>query len=92
MAVEAMAARGDRLAAAIAKARTGEAAGRVCAIAHEVFGAMGFTQEHTLHYATRRLWSWRNEFGSEVHWQAEIGRAIAAGGADNLWATLTAHG
>jgi len=92
MAVEAVADRGDRLAVAIAKARTGEAAGRVCAIAHEVFGAMGFTQEHTLHYATRRLWSWRNEFGSEVHWQAEIGRAIAAGGADNLWATLTAHG
>lgn len=92
MAVEAVAERGDRLAAAIAKARAGEAAGRVCAIAHEVFGAMGFTQEHTLHYVTRRLWSWRNEFGSEVHWQAEIGRAIAAGGADNLWATLTAHG
>ena len=92
MAVEAMAERGDRLSAAIAKARTGEAAGRVCAIAHEVFGAMGFTQEHTLHYATRRLWSWRNEFGSEVHWQAEIGRTIAAGGADNLWTTLTAHG
>ncbi len=92
MAVEAAAERSDRLAIAIAKARTGEAAGRVCAIAHEVFGAMGFTQEHTLHYATRRLWSWRNEFGSEVQWQAEIGRAIAGGGADNLWATLTAHG
>jgi acyl-CoA dehydrogenase len=92
MAVEAVAERSDRLAVAIAKARTGEAAGRVCAIAHEVFGAMGFTQELTLHYATRRLWSWRNEFGSEVQWQSEIGREMAAGGADNLWATLTAHG
>ncbi|MFN3743228.1 MAG: acyl-CoA dehydrogenase family protein [Hyphomicrobiaceae bacterium] len=92
LAVEAAAARSDRFAIAVAKARTGEAAGRVCAIAHEVFGAMGFTQEHTLHYATRRLWSWRNEFGAEVHWQSEIGRMIAAGGADNLWATLTAHG
>jgi len=92
MAVEATAERSDRLAIAIAKARTGEAAGRVCAIAHEVFGAMGFTQEHALHYATRRLWSWRNEFGSEVQWQSEIGRTIAAGGADNLWSTLTAHG
>lgn len=92
MAVEAMAARSDRIAVAVAKARAGEAAGRVCAIAHEVFGAMGFTQEHTLHYATRRLWSWRNEFGSEIQWQTEIGSTIAAGGADNLWATLTAHG
>ena len=92
MAVEDTAARGDRLSIAIAKARSGEAAGRVCAIAHEVFGAMGFTQEHALHYATRRLWSWRNEFGAEVQWQSEIGRTIAAGGADKLWETLTAHG
>jgi acyl-CoA dehydrogenase len=92
MAVEDTAARGDRLSIAIAKARSGEAAGRVCAIAHEVFGAMGFTQEHSLHYATRRLWSWRNEFGAEVQWQTEIGRQIAAGGADKLWETLTAHG
>lgn len=92
MAVEAVAEGSDRFAVAIAKARSGEAAGRVCAIAHEVFGAMGFTQEHTLHYATRRLWSWRNEFGSEIEWQAEIGNTIAAGGADNLWSTLTAHG
>jgi acyl-CoA dehydrogenase len=92
MAVEDTVARGDRLSIAIAKARSGEAAGRVCAIAHEVFGAMGFTQEHTLHYATRRLWSWRNEFGAEVQWQTEIGRTFAAGGADKLWETLTAHG
>lgn len=92
MAVEDTVARGDRLSIAIAKARSGEAAGRVCAIAHEVFGAMGFTQEHTLHYATRRLWSWRNEFGAEVQWQSEIGRTFAAGGADRLWETLTAHG
>ena len=92
MAVEDAAARGDRLSIAIAKARSGEAAGRVCAIAHEVFGAMGFTQEHSLHYATRRLWSWRNEFGAEVQWQAEIGRTFAAGGADKIWETLTAHG
>lgn len=92
MAVEDTAARGDRLSIAIAKARSGEAAGRVCAIAHEVFGAMGFTQEHALHYATRRLWSWRNEFGAEVQWQSEIGRTFAAAGADKLWETLTAHG
>ena len=92
MAVEDAAARGDRLSIAIAKARSGEAAGRVCAIAHEVFGAMGFTQEHALHYATRRLWSWRNEFGAEVQWQSEIGRTFAAGGADKIWETLTAHG
>lgn len=90
--VEACADRTDRLAIGIAKARAGEAAGRACAIAHEVFGAMGFTQEHALHYATRRLWSWRDEFGPEIAWQTEIGRIMAAKGADGLWPALTALG
>ena len=38
------------LAAAIAKARAGEAAGQVAAICHQAHGAMGFTQEHPLHF------------------------------------------
>lgn len=90
LAVERSASLPDRLAIAIAKARTGEAAGRASAIAHQIFGAMGFTAEHELHYATRRLWAWRNEFGGEAYWQAEIGRQVAAAGADSLWPMLTA--
>ncbi len=78
------------LAAAIAKARTGEAAGRVAEICHQVHGAMGFTQEHPLHYATRRLWSWRDEFGGEAVWQDRIGRAVCEAGGEVLWATLVA--
>jgi acyl-CoA dehydrogenase len=89
LAVEASIAGPDRFAIAIAKSRSGEAAGKGSAIAHQVFGAMGFTREHPLHYATRRLWSWRDEFGAETYWQAEIGRSIAAAGADRLWAKLT---
>ena len=46
---------------------------------------MGFTQEHTLNYATRRLWSWRDEFGSEAHWAAWLGEAALSAGADRLW-------
>lgn len=78
-------------AAAAAKARTGEAAGRAAAIAHQVHGAIGFTHEHILHHSTRRLWSWRDEFGRESEWTAEIGRSVAAGGADNLWPFLTSR-
>ena len=33
---------------------------------------MGYTQEHPLHFATRRLWSWRDEFGNEAYWQERI--------------------
>lgn len=79
----------DRLSIAIAKARTGEAAGRAAAISHQLLGAMGFTKEHLLHYSTRRLWSWRDEFGSEVVWQAEIGRHMARFGGAGLWAAVT---
>ena len=56
---------------------------------HQVHGAIGFTYEHSLHFATRRLWSWRAEFGSESVWAIELGRRVAARGADNLWNDLT---
>jgi acyl-CoA dehydrogenase len=75
---------------AAAKSRVGEAAGVAAGIAHQVHGAIGFTYEHQLHHSTRRLWSWREEFGAEPYWQAEIGRQVAARGADQLWPFITA--
>jgi acyl-CoA dehydrogenase len=77
---------------AVAKSRAGEAAGKVANGAHAAFGAMGFTREHPLHYSTRRLWAWRDEYGSETAWQAEIGRHVAANGGRRLWQTVTQHG
>ena len=70
---------------AVAKSRVGESAGIVSEIAHQVHGAMGFTHEHQLHHFTRRLLAWRDEYGGESHWQQQIGRRIAHGGADALW-------
>lgn len=77
------------LAVAAAKARTSAAAGPAARIAHQVHGAIGFTQEHRLHHLARRLWSWREEFGSEQHWATEFGRAVVAAGPDELWPTIT---
>jgi acyl-CoA dehydrogenase len=74
---------------AVAKSRVGEAAGNGAEIAHQVHGAMGFTREHNLHHLTRRLWSWRDEFGNETHWQTRIGEMALKQGADNLWPFLT---
>jgi acyl-CoA dehydrogenase len=74
---------------AVAKVRTGEAAGLGAGIAHQCHGAIGFTYEHSLHFVTRRLWSWRAEFGAESQWAAEIGRDIARRGGDGLWAYVT---
>ena len=76
---------------AVAKVRVGEAAGIGASIAHQVHGAIGFTYEHALQFATRRLWSWRAEFGGEGEWAAELGRAVAERGADALWPHLTAR-
>lgn len=80
-----------RFEIAMAKVRTGEAAGVGAGIAHQVHGAIGFTYEHSLHFATRRLWSWRAEFGGEGHWAAELARTVAPGGGQGLWPYLTAR-
>jgi len=76
---------------AVAKIRTGEASGLGAGIAHQAHGAIGFTYEHTLHFVTRRLWSWRAEFGAEAYWATKLGREVAARGADALWPYLTSR-
>jgi acyl-CoA dehydrogenase len=73
---------------ASAKIRSGEAAGRVATIAHQVHGAIGFTAEHELHRFTKRIWSWREEFGSEQVWAHELGRQVIAAGSAGLWPSL----
>jgi acyl-CoA dehydrogenase len=61
---------------AAAKIRAGGAAGHAVRIAHQVHGAIGFTDEHQLHHFTRRLLSWRDEYGTEHEWAARLGSAL----------------
>jgi len=89
MAVDLSTQQADEIAVAIAKSRVGESAGKGSDAAHQVHGAMGFTREHSLHYSTRRLWAWRDEFGGETYWQSRLGRIVAARGGDALWPMLT---
>lgn len=90
IAVDAVVRGGDPLLVATAKIRSGEAAGIVAGIAHQVHGAMGFTHEHSLHLFTKRLWSWRDEFGGEAEWSRRLGQAVARQGTDGLWPLVTA--
>ncbi len=73
------------LEAASAKIRCAEAAQEGASIAHQVFGAIGFTSEHVLHRFTLRLLAWRDDFGNESWWAAELGRRVARLGADDFW-------
>ncbi|MGE0312731.1 MAG: acyl-CoA dehydrogenase family protein [Lautropia sp.] len=76
---------------AVAKVRCGEAATRAAAIAHQVIGAIGFTREHPLHFATRRLWAWRAEFGTDAWWAEQLGRGAIATGPAGFWPAITAR-
>jgi acyl-CoA dehydrogenase len=76
---------------ATAKLRANMAAAVGAAVAHQVHGAIGFTQEHALHRSTRRLVTWRSEFGGERFWAEQIGRGVCDRGADALWSFLTAR-
>ncbi|PWA08124.1 hypothetical protein DCC39_15470 [Pueribacillus theae] len=73
----------------VAKIRVSDAASIVTPIAHQVHGAIGFTDEHILHQSTRRLWSWRDEFGSESEWAERLGEQIIQNGSEGLWSFIT---
>jgi len=72
---------GDDLAVATLTAR--EAATTGCRIAHQVHGAIGVAEEYDLQLFTRRLWTWRDECGSERSWAIRLG--CSALDAPDLW-------
>jgi len=64
------------LRAAIAKARTGEAAIAAAAVSHAVHGAIGVTEEFDLQLHTRRLHEWRGQYGGETYWHRRLGDSL----------------
>ena len=80
---------GDELAIASAKSRVDDAISVCASIAHQVHGAIGFTYEHGLHFSTRRLWSWRAEYGSGTYWAKILGEKAVSNGANNFWPSIT---
>ena len=87
LAVRAFETGGSDLEIAAAKAMVGDAATEVAAHAHQVHGAIGMTKEYVLHPFTRRLWTWRQQFGSSRHWHAVLGRQAIAN-RQTLWPFL----
>lgn len=74
---------------ASAKLVANQAATRATKACHQAHGAMGMTQEYPLHHYSRRLWSWRTEYGGEREWSQWVGAAATAQGADGLYPLIT---
>jgi acyl-CoA dehydrogenase len=74
---------------AMAKIRVNEAVGKANPIAHQVLAAIGFTYEHTLHHSTRRLWSWRDEYGTETDWLQIVTEELMKLKENGLWSLIT---
>ena len=70
---------------AAARVSASRAAAQVGTHAHQVHGAIGMTREYQLHHFTRRLLAWRDEWGGEAHWGAQLGDRVLRDGADQLW-------
>lgn len=81
-----------KLMVAAARARLADAIDSATGIAHQVHGAIGFAREYALHFSTRRLWAWRDEYGTAVEWRECLGRAFVGTPADELWPALSAAG
>jgi acyl-CoA dehydrogenase len=79
----------DLFDVAAAKIVAGDAATVITAAAHQAHGAIGMTREYELAQLTRRLWSWRDEYGTESQWSRLLGRALAEEGADALWPRIS---
>jgi acyl-CoA dehydrogenase len=80
--------RGTELLVASAKAEASELATRIAATGHQVHGAIGYTAEHRLGSYTKRLWSWRQEYGNELHWHRRIASLID-GVEGEVWPLVT---
>jgi acyl-CoA dehydrogenase len=79
------------LAVASAKAYIGHASGPATMIAHQVHGAIGFTAEYQLQLFTRRIWSWRDEFGNDAYWATRLGNDLCDVGPARAWDLLSAR-
>ncbi|KJE22531.1 acyl-CoA dehydrogenase [Frankia torreyi] len=82
--------RPGRGTAAAVRAVAARTAGTVATDTHQLHGAIGITQEYPLHLVTRRLWSWRDDEGTQRRWERLLGDEVVRTGSDEpLWALVT---
>ncbi len=89
VAVDAAVARQGAFEIAAATRLAASAAITATRAAHQVHGARGVTRVHPLGVETRRLWSWRCEWGGEREWAERLGAPAARAGAERLYPAIT---
>ena len=72
-----------------AKLLANQACSSAARAAHQVHGAIGVTRDYPLQALSRRLWSWRGEYGTEQFWARTLGLAAQRSGADLLYPAIT---
>jgi acyl-CoA dehydrogenase len=77
------------VAIAAARVRISDATSVTIGIAHQLHGAIGFTEEHRLHWFTTALWSWRDEFGSAAWWTRRLGASALSHSKQAYWPFIT---
>ena len=60
----------------MAKARTGKVYRNVTTMAHQIFGAIGFTQEHDMHLYYRRAVGCDLSFGNSYFQEEKVAEAL----------------
>lgn len=65
-------------------------AGLAARAAHQAHGAIGMTREYRLQHFTRRLHTWRGEFGDETGLNLRLGAAMPGSGGIMAAATSVA--
>ncbi|MEJ6020384.1 acyl-CoA dehydrogenase family protein [Corynebacterium sp. H113] len=73
---------------AVAKSVVGRATSIVVRNTHQAMGAMGTTEEHSLHKFTNAALTWRGEFGSPHSWEQKLGEAMNTGAVDDVWGNI----
>ncbi|MFG1924714.1 acyl-CoA dehydrogenase family protein [Cryptosporangium sp. NPDC048952] len=73
-----------RFAVLAARSQADRMARQVARSAHQLHGALGFTDEHALHRVTTRLSAWRTTWPSEAALDTELARIAA----DDPWRTI----
>lgn len=56
-------------------------------IAHQLHGAIGFTELSDLSRFTTRMWQWRSDIGTR--WHTAYGSSVLRSGGASLWASVT---